>query len=71
MYSVIIIEAVCSDSLDDSIVLYLRFRNVSEIDSGCVALELDVEAELFLLYTGSEIIDILHHQRPVGLLRIV
>ena len=71
MCLVVIVEAVGTKHLNDGLSLHLRFGDISEVDASRVALELDVEAELVALYRRSQIIYVLHHEAPVGLLRIV
>ena len=67
----IVVKTVGTENLYKSLVLNLRFGYITQIDSGCVALELDVETELVLLNRRCKIIYILHHQVPVALLRVV
>ena len=71
MCLVVIVEAVGTKHLNDGLSLHLRFGYISKVDACRIALELDVEAELVALYRRSQIIHVLHHQSPVGLLRIV
>ena len=71
MCLVVIVEAVGTKHLNDGLSLHLRFGYISKVDACRVALELDIEAELVALYRRSQIIYVLHHQSPVGLLRIV
>ncbi len=51
--------------------LHLLLRDIGEVNTSRIALELHVESELLLLYLGSKLVDVLHHQSPVALLRIV
>ena len=68
---VVIVEAVGTEHLYDGLALHLGFGDIGEVHASRIALELDVEAELVALYRRSQIVDILHHKPPVGLLRIV
>ena len=65
------IQTVQSHHLQQGGLLQLLFREVGQIGTCGVALVLDVHAELLLLYRRGQIIDVLHHQAPVGLLGIV
>ena len=71
MCLVVIVEAVGTKHLNDGLSLHLRFGYISKVDACRIALELDIEAELVALYRRSQIIHVLHHKPPVGLLRIV
>ena len=68
---VVVVESVGTEHLDERCLLHLLLRDVGEIDASGIALELDVESELLLLHLRGEVIDVLHHQVPVALLRIV
>ena len=69
MCPVVIVQTVASQSSQQSNVLH--FGYIGQIDTCCIALELDVEAELGLLNIRRQVIDVLHHQSPVLLLWIV
>ena len=71
MRLVVVVESVGSEELYECLVLHLRLGYVCEVDTGGVALELHVEAELLLLYRRGEVVDVLHHEAPVALMRIV
>ena len=71
MCLVVIVEAVGTKHLNDGLSLHLRFGYISKVDACRIALELDIKAELVTLYRRSQIIHVLHHEAPVGLLRIV
>ena len=68
---VVVVESIGTEHLDERCLLHLLLRDVGEIDASGIALELDVESELLLLHLRGEVIDVLHHQVPVALLRIV
>ena len=68
---VVIVQTVATQSAQQRGILGLRLGNIADVDTGGVALYLDVEAELLLLDVRCQIVDVLHHQVPVGLLRIV
>ena len=67
----IVVQAVAAQAAQQGSLLGLRLWDIADIDARGIALVLDVEAELLLLDIGSQIVDVLHHQRPVELLRIV
>ena len=67
---VVIVEAVGTEHTDDRGILHLLLRDVTQIDTRGVALIFHIETKLVLLHLRSEIIDVLHHQVPVALLRI-
>ena len=68
---VVVVEAVGTEELDDRCALDLLLGDIAEVDTGGVALVFHVEAELLLLDIGGEIVDVLHHQRPVALRGVV
>ena len=68
---VVIVKAVSTEYLDERLALHLRLWDIGEIDSSGVALVFHVKAELVFLYGGSQVVDVLHHQRPVALRGIV
>ena len=67
----VVVQAVAAQAAQQGGLLGLRLWDIADIDARGIALVLDVEAELLLLDIGSQIVDVLHHQRPVELLRIV
>ena len=67
----VIVQPVGSEQSDDGLVFYLRLGQIVEIDACRVALELHVQPEFLSLHAGCEVIDVLHHQVPVALCRIV
>ena len=67
----VVVQAVATQAAQQCHILGLLFGDVADIDTRGIALVLDVQAELRLLDIGRQIIHILHHQRPVELLRIV
>ena len=71
VYLIIIIKAVTAQHLQQGAFLHPRIGNIGQIDACRIALVLDVETELGLLHRCGEIVDVLHHQVPVALLRIV
>ena len=69
MRTVVVIQTVTAESPEQGDVLHLR--DIGQIDTCRITLELDVEAELGLLDIRGEIVDVLHHQLPVLLRRVV
>ena len=67
----IVVQTVAAQAAQQGGLLGLRLWDIADIDARGIALVLDVEAELLLLDISSQIVDVLHHQRPVELLRIV
>ena len=65
------VESVQAHHLQQRDALELLFGQVGEVCAGGVALVLDVHAEGRLLHARGEVVDVLHHQVPVGLLRVV
>ena len=65
------VKAVQTHHLQQGDALQGLFGQVGEVGAGGVALVLDVHAEFCLLHTRCQVVDILHHQVPVGLVRIV
>ena len=68
---VVVVETVGAQVLDDGLPLDLLLGDIAEVDAGGVALIFHVEAELFLLDRRGEVVDVLHHQRPVALRGVV
>ena len=68
---VVIVESVGSEELYEGLVLHLWLGYVCEVDTGGVALELHIQAELLLLHRRCEVVHVLHHQAPVALMRVV
>ena len=68
---VVVVKAVCAEQSYYGLVLNLLLRYIRKVDSGGVALVFHVKAELVFLDRGGKIIDILHHQVPVALPRVV
>ena len=66
---VIVVQAVAAQASQQGDTFHLRY--ISKVYTCGITLELDVEPELGLLDRRSQIVDVLHHQRPVGLLRII
>ena len=71
MRIVIIIQPIGTEGADDWCAFHLLFGNISEVNTGCIALKLDIQSKPIALHGGCQIIDILHHQIPVSLSRIV
>ena len=71
VWSVIVVKTVGTQHLYQYLVFHLRFRQISEINACGIALELDIKSEPVFLHRRSEIVNILHHQVPVGLRRVV
>ena len=69
MYLVVVVQTVTAQSAQQRDILHLG--DVRQIDTCRVALELDIELELRLLHIRCQVVHVLHHQRPVKLLRIV
>ena len=67
----VIVQAVATQAAQQGDILGLCLGDVADIDASGVALVLDIQAELGLLDVRGQIVDVLHHQLPVGLLRIV
>ena len=67
----VVVQTVGAQHLDEGHVLHLRLGQVGDVNTRRVALELHVESELVLLHVGGQVIDVLHHQVPVALRRIV
>ena len=68
---VVVIQTVGAQHTDDRLLLHLLLRDITEIYAGGIALVFHIQAELLLLYGRSQIINVLHHQPPVALSRIV
>ena len=68
---VIIVQTVTAQSSQQGNILGLGLRNVVDVSTGRIALVLDIQTELGTLDVRCEIVNVLHHQLPVGLLRIV
>ena len=66
---VVVVQAVAAQASQQGDTFHLRY--ISKVYTCGITLELDVEPELGLLDRRSQIVDVLHHQRPVGLLRII
>ena len=64
---VVIVQTVTTQQFKKRCALHPLVRDIVQIDSSGVALELDVETELGLLHCRGEIVDVLHHQVPVVL----
>ena len=71
IWLVVVVQTVAAQSAQQRLVFSLRLWYICEIDTCRIALELDVETEFLLLYIGCQIVNVLHHQRPVGLLGII
>ena len=71
MYLIIIVQSVGSQQLDEHLVFHLCLGDIRKIDTRRVALELHIQTEAILFYSGSQVIHILHHQVPVTLTGIV
>ena len=67
----VVIQTVTTQTTQQQYVLGLLFRDITDVDTCSVALILDIQTELLLLNIGGQIVDVLHHQRPVGLMRII
>ena len=67
----VIVETVTAQQLQQRLVLHQCVGDIGQIHTGGVALELDVETELGLLYRRCEVVHVLHHQVPVALGGIV
>ena len=67
----VVVQPVGTEEFDEHLVFHLLLGDIREVDARCVALVLDVEPELILLDVGSQVVDILHHEVPVALLRVV
>ena len=65
------IEPVESHDLQQGGGLQLLLGQVGDVGTRGIALVLDVHAELLFLDRGSQIVDVFHHQAPVGLRGIV
>ena len=65
------IQAIQSHHLQQSSLLQLFLREVSQIGACSITLVLDIHAEFLFLDCRSQIIDVLHHQAPVSLFWIV
>ena len=68
---VVIVQSVAAQQAQQGAVLDLLLWDIGEIHTSCVALQLDIETELGLLYRRGEVIHVLHHQVPVALLGVV
>ena len=68
---VVVVKTVGTQQPDDGLVAHLRFGDIGKIYASRITLELNVEPELIFLNLRSQIIHILHHQRPVALPRII
>ena len=68
---VVIIQSVATQHLQQRGTLYALVGYVGQIYTGGVALILNVQAELGFLHSRGQVVHVLHHQLPVGLLRIV
>ena len=64
---VVVVQAVAAQEFDERCALHPLVRDIGQIDTSGVALELDVETELLLLHRRGEVIDVFHHQSPVVL----
>ena len=71
VYLIIIVQTVTAQHLQQRTVLHPGVRDIGQIYTCRIALVLDVQAELGLLYRRGQIVDVLHHQVPVALGRIV
>jgi len=67
MHFIIIVQAVAAHQVDEHSVLYLRFGQIRKVYARCVALVFHVETELGPFYRRGEVVDVFHHQLPVGL----
>ena len=67
----VVVETVGIKVSDDGLVFHLRLRDIGEVNTCGVALELDVEPELLFLHRRGEVVDVFHHQPPVALRRVV
>ena len=67
----VVVQAVATQSTQQDDILGLLLRDIGNIHARGIALVLDVKTELLLLDIRCQVIDVLHHERPVGLLWIV
>ena len=66
---VVVVQSVEVHHLQQRRLLELLLGQIVEVDASSVTQILDVHLEVLLLYRhGSELVDILHHQSPVGYL---
>ena len=68
---VVIVQTVAAQELQQRLVLHPLLRDIGQIHTSRITLELDVETELGLLHRRGEIIHVLHHQVPVALRGVV
>ena len=67
----VVVQTVAAQRLQQGNVLGLHFGDKALIDARRVALVFDVEAEFGLLDIRGQIVDVFHHQCPVGLRGVV
>ncbi|CCY02801.1 unknown [Prevotella sp. CAG:924] len=66
---IVVVQTVGADDAEQRGALHLWLRDIRQIDAGGVALVFHIESEVVFLDGRGEIVDILHHQVPVALLR--
>ena len=71
MHFHVVVQTVGVDVFDDALVFHLGLGYIGNVYAGRIALELDVEPELVFLHCRRQIVHVLHHEVPVGLLGVV
>ena len=71
IHAVVIVQTVTAQSTQQGGILRPRVRDIAQVDACRIALVLDVQTETGALNAGCQVVDVLHHQVPVGLVRTV
>ena len=71
IHTVVVVQAVTTQSAQQGGILRPRVRDIAQVDACRITLVLDVQTETGALDGRCQVVDVLHHQVPVGLVRTI